>query len=98
MGMRIAGAAGASVTSCSRMASVSMSMSSSVKRPGSTICAPTAVAAKGRPQHCTWNMGVSIMTLSAPVRPLFELTAMACSHTERWDRKTPLGRPVVPVV
>ena len=83
--MRIAGAAGATVTPWSTRVEVSHGVSVRLNRPGSTRRAPTATAANGRPQHCAWNMGVSSRAVSAMVMPRVDTTACACSQVARCE-------------
>ncbi|MNF85654.1 hypothetical protein D3C84_680600 [compost metagenome] len=63
------------------------------------------VATYGRPQACTWNIGVIGMYTSLvpnrrtlSIEPMMVDTPMVCSTSCRWVKYTPLGLPVVPVV
>ncbi len=62
--------------------------------------APVIAPPKGSPHALAWNMGTTTRirssedSASASAMPV----AMAWSAIERWEYRTPLGLPVVPLV
>ena len=68
--------------------------------PGSTRSEPASIAAYGRPQALTWNIGTMGITTSRSLMASASApsTIIVCSTIERWLESTPLGLPVVPEV
>ncbi len=80
--------------------SSSSRLSGSRNLPGSTSPAPVMGHANGRPHALTWNIGTTGSTVSASRIAKLSAIArpMACSTSDRWEYRTPLGLPVVPDV
>ena len=68
------------------------------KLPRSTIVAPLTRQHRSLPSPNEWHIGSASTSTSSAVLPMKELMFEAEANMFAWERHTPFGSPVVPVV